>query len=123
VLNPLLAQIAVTDLDLGLDVVIRRAGDRDAAGIGELLQSVGDVDAVAMDVVALDDHVAEIDAHAVDEALVSRDSRVALGLAALGLDRAAFGIHHAMELDQQGITHGLHQAAVMDGDGWLENLV
>ena len=45
--------------DLALDLVVGRAGDDDAAGVRQLLQPLGDDDAVAVDVVALDDHVAQ----------------------------------------------------------------
>jgi hypothetical protein len=41
-----------------------RVGDEDAAEIGQGFDARGDVDTVAIEVVALDDHIAEIDADA-----------------------------------------------------------
>ena len=64
VLDALLAEILERDVEPVADLIADRARDADAAGLGELLQARGDVDAVAEDVVVLDDHVAEIDADA-----------------------------------------------------------
>ena len=46
----------------------------DAAGFGDALQSRGDVDAVAENVVALDQYIAEIDADAIEDARASVSS-------------------------------------------------
>src|SRR6201997_865901 len=50
-------------------LVMNRIGDEHPAGIGQGLDPRGDVDAVAIEVVALDDHIAEIDADAQIDAL------------------------------------------------------
>ena len=70
-------------------------------GSASAFQPRRDVDAVAEDVVALDDDVADIDADAKLDAPVLGDVGVALGHAALHLDGAAHGIDHAGEFDQQ----------------------
>ena len=74
VLQPLLAEVAKADVELVHGVVEGRAGDTDPAGLGNGLQPRGDVDAVAVKVVALDDDVAEIDADAELDALGWRKS-------------------------------------------------
>jgi hypothetical protein len=43
------------------NLVAHHPRDADAAGFGQRLKSRGDVDPVTVDVVAIDDHVAEID--------------------------------------------------------------
>ena len=43
------------------NLVAHHLRDADAAGFGQRLKSRGDVDPVTVDVVAIDDHVAEID--------------------------------------------------------------
>ena len=58
------AAVLEADVDAIADAFVDDRGDADAAGLGQRLQPRGDVDAVAVDVVALDDHVAEIDADA-----------------------------------------------------------
>ena len=54
--------------------------DGDAAGPGDAFEPRGDVDAVAEDVVVLDDDVAEIDADAEFDAPVLGDVVVAVGM-------------------------------------------
>ena len=104
-------------------MVVGGAGDGDAARLGQRLHAVGDVDAVAVDVVALDDDVAEIDADAEIEPLLGRHGGVALRLLLLHLDGAAHGVDDAGELDQQAVAHGLDQPPVMGGDLRLEDLL
>ena len=122
VLDPLLPQIGVADLDLGPALVIGRAGDGYAARGGQLLQALGDVHAIAMDVVSLKDHVAEIDADAIDKAPGLLNPDIAFRFKPLDFHRAAQRIDDTVELDQQGIAHGLHEAAVMRRDRRLEDL-
>jgi hypothetical protein len=62
-------------------VVVDRIGDEHPAGIGQGFDPGGDVDAVAIEVVALDDHIAEIDADAQFDAFVYLD----------GIARSSFG--------------------------------
>ena len=52
------------DGDAAAHMLVDAVGDRDAARLGEPLDAGGDVDAVAKEVVAVDHHVAEIDADA-----------------------------------------------------------
>ena len=79
VFDPLLAEAVETDRELVLHMIIGAAGDDDAAGIGKALQPIGDVHAVAVHVVPLGNHVAEIDADAEPEQLVRGNVGVRLG--------------------------------------------
>ena len=89
VLHLLLAGEVERQAKLALQVVVDGAGEQHAAGVAELLQPGGDVDAVAEQVVALDHHVAEIDADAEDDAALGRDIRLRGGRFLLQGDRAA----------------------------------
>ena len=62
-------------VELALEMVVGGARDQHAAGLAQLLQPGGDVDAVAEQVVALDHHVAEIDADAEHDPPVRRRPR------------------------------------------------
>src|SRR4029077_16127597 len=64
VLDLLLAQILKDKGQPVADVVVNCVGDEHAAGIGQRFDPGGDVDAVAIEIVAFDNHVAEIDADA-----------------------------------------------------------
>jgi hypothetical protein len=57
-----------------------------------------------MDIVALDDHIAQIDADAKLESPVGRQPGIALCLGTLNIDGAAHSIDDAVELDQQAVT-------------------
>jgi hypothetical protein len=122
VLDLLLAQILEDKGQPIAHVVMNRVGDEHPAGIGQRLDPGGDVDAVAVEVVALDDHVAEIDADAQFDAVGRRDAAVALGHRLLHRDRAAHRIDDAGELDQQAVAGGLDDAALVLGDLRIEEL-
>ena len=87
------------------------------ARLGDALDPRRDVDAVAHEVaVGLLDDVSEMYADPVLDALVRRDAGIALNHAVLNLDRAAQGIDHAAELDDQPIAGALDHPAVVGGD-------
>ena len=68
------AERAVIEIELVPDLVVDGLRDADRAGLGERLEPGGDVDAIAKDVVAVDDHVAEIDADPQLEPALGRDA-------------------------------------------------
>jgi hypothetical protein len=71
------------EVELRLDLIVDVARDADTARLGEALEARRDVDAVAVDVVVLDDHVAEVDADAEPDTLLGRPVRFVLGHSAL----------------------------------------
>src|SRR5215470_9783884 len=89
VLDLLLAQILKDKRQPVAHLVMDRIGDEHAAGGGQGFDARGDVDAVAVEVVSLDNNVAEIDADAQLDAVVRLDARVPPGHYLLHLDRAA----------------------------------
>src|SRR6185312_3279241 len=87
VLDGLLAEVGEGDvLEPAGELVANRAGDADAARLGERLEARGDVDAVAEDVAILVDHVAEVDSDAELHPAPRRDAFVALDHLDLDLD-------------------------------------
>ena len=80
-------------------------------------------DAVAIEVVALDDHIAEIDPDAQFDAALRRDTGVPLGHHLLHRDRAAHRIDDAGKLHQQAVAGGLDDAAMVLGDLRIEKLM
>ena len=89
----------------------------------DLLQAGGDVDAVAEDVVALDDDVADVDADAEGNAPILGYLGGAVSHRRLHLDRAAHSIDHARELQQQAVAGGLDDAAAVAGDRRVDDLL
>ena len=76
-------------------------GEANRAGLGDPLQSRGDIDAVAHQIaIALLDDIAQMNADAELDAALGRHAGVALDHAVLHLDGAAHGVDHAAELDR-----------------------
>ena len=70
------AERMVIEIELVPDLLVNGMGDANRAGLGESLEAGGDVDAIAEDVAAIDDHVAEIDTDPELETPVRRDGVV-----------------------------------------------
>ena len=116
------AEILEGQRQLVLHVVAHGARDADAARLGQRLESRGDVHAVTVNVVILDDDVAEIDPDPEPDLPVRRHVPSALRHALLQLDRAADGVDHTGELDQRAVAHELDDAAVVLGDLRLDEV-
>ena len=122
VLHRLLAEIGKGQRELVADLVVRRARDADAAGLAQRFEAGGDVDAVAENVVAVDDDVADIDADPEHDPLVVRNLRVAPGHLALNIDRAGDRIDDTGEFDQHAVAGGLDDAPAVFGDAGIDDL-
>ena len=64
ILDLLLAEIGHGDRQSRTDLVVHRRRDPDRIRLGERFQTRGDIDAVAQQIVTVDDHIAEMDADA-----------------------------------------------------------
>ena len=117
------AQIAHGEIEPRLDLPIRLLGQTNSAGLGDTLQSGGDIDAVAHQIaVALLDHVAEMDADSELDATLGRKTGIALDHAVLHLDGAANGVNDASKLNEDAITRPLDDATVMHRDRGIEQI-
>jgi hypothetical protein len=117
------AEIAHLQIEPSLDLAIGVLGEADVAWLGDPLETGGDVDAVAHEVaVALLDHVADMDTDSKLDALLGRHAHVAVDESGLYFDRAAHGVDHAAELDDRGVAGALDDAAVMGGDGGVDQI-
>jgi len=76
----------------------------------------------AIEVVALDDHVAEVDADAQFDAVVRGDTRVPPGYRLLHRDRTAHRIDDTGKFHQQTVAGGLDDAAAVLGDFRIDEL-
>jgi hypothetical protein len=111
-----LAAVDEGERELVAHLLVRARRERDAARLAHALQPRGDVHAVAVDVVALDQHVAEVDADAEHQAPLRRLARAALEHRALHLRRAPHRVDHARELGEQPVAGGLEDAPAVLGD-------
>ena len=122
VLDALLATIREPVGQLVANLVVDDAGNTDPAGLRQCFQPCSDIDAVAEDVVALDDDVAEIDADAEPNALLVGHFGLAVEHAALHLGGAAHGVDNAGKFRQQPVAGGLDDATMVLGDLRIDQL-
>jgi len=104
------------------DMVADRARDTDAAGCGQALQPCGDVDALAEDVVAVGDHVAEVDPDAKAQAALLGEIQIALGHRVLDFAGTAHRVNDAGKFRQHAIAGGLDDTPVMLADFRINEL-
>ena len=98
---------------------MHRARDRNATRLRDPFQSCSNIDAVAKDVVAVDDDIANMDADADFDPLVLRRAGTALTHGTLKLYSAPGRIYRTGKLDQQAVACGLHDAPAMLSDLWV----
>jgi hypothetical protein len=63
-----------------------------------------------------------VDADAILNALFWRQASIAFGYAALDFDGAAHRVHYAPKLDDAAVARSLDDAAVMHGDGRVDQI-
>ena len=122
ILEALLAEVFEIRLELALDLAMDIVGQGDTAGLGAHLETRRDVDAIAVDIVARDDNVTEMDADAQGDAVIRLDRVIGFGDGALRRDGAFDRIDRAGELDQGAIAHELDDATTMSGDDRVEDV-
>ncbi len=114
-----LAAVAEGNLDAVADTLIDDRRDADAAGFGERLKARRYIDPVAINIVAFEDHVAEIDADAEDDRRAGRGPTLARA-SRLDRKRAFDRIDDTGELDQRAVADQLEDPPVMGGDRRVE---
>ena len=103
-----------------MHMIPHRARDADAAHRAFRLQSGCDVYAVAMEVSAIGDHVADVDADAEANAPVRWLIAVTDWHMLLHLNRAAHSTIDTVERYQKRVAAGLHNSAAMLADGRVD---
>jgi hypothetical protein len=99
--------------ELGVPCVL---GDRNAARFGDPFDPRRDVDAVAQDVLALDDDIADVDPDPEPDRIDFGATGILLAKLSLDFDSASDGVHGACELHQRAVAHELDDTARMAGD-------
>ena len=96
--------------------------DAEAAGLGQRFQSCSDVDAVAVDVAAIGNDVAEVDPDAEGDAFVLGCLGVAVDHRPLDLDRTPDRIHDARKFHQHAVAGRLDDAPAVLPDLRVDKL-
>ena len=117
------AEIADRKVEPRLHLAIGVFREANCARLGDAFQPRGDVDAVAHEVaVGLLDHVAEVNADAKLDAPLFGHTGVAFNHRVLDLDRAAHRVDHAAKLDDRPVAGAFDDAAVVHGDGRINEI-
>src|SRR5262245_10719976 len=98
VLQALRAHLDKEDVDFAAHLMERIVRHADAARLSQPLQASSDIDAIAKDVIALDDDVTEVDADPKRNAPFFWNVGGLAGHRHLYLDRAAHGVDYARKL-------------------------
>ena len=88
------------------------AGYANASRLGQPLQARGDVDPVSVDIVSVNNDVAEIYANAKPNSLCFRGALIVASHSPLDRGRTLDGVDDACELNQRAVTHELDDAAM-----------
>ncbi len=112
-----------SEIEPPFDLPVGVLGQTDRARLANAFEPRGDVDAVAHQIaVGLLDDIAQMNADAEFDAALGRQAGVALDQAVLHLDRAAHGVDHAAELDENAVAGALDDAPVMRVDGGIDQI-
>jgi hypothetical protein len=122
ILQHLLTGVLDIEGHFAADVIDDGLGDADTARLSKSFKPSRDVHAIAVDVVAVDDDVAEVDAHAEFDAGSFRHFCISLGHSVLDLYGAAQGIHDTGKLDKHAIAGRLHDPAAALSDLRVDQL-
>ena len=92
----------------------------DSAGLCDAFKPRGDIDAIAENIVVIDNHVAEVDADPKLDPPVLGNSGVAGRHIPLDFGGAFDRIHDARKLDQHSVAGQLDDSALMLGNGRVD---
>jgi hypothetical protein len=103
-------------LDPPAHMLVRCARNGNAAGFGDAFQPRGDVNAVAKDILAFDQDIAEVDANPVEDPLPLGRAFVAGGHLPLHRHGAFDRRDHGREFDEHPVAHRLEDSPAVRGD-------
>jgi hypothetical protein len=121
ILDTYVTAIREANVDPIADALVDDRRDADTTGLGQRLQARGNIDAIPVDIVALDNNVAKIDSDSQYDGWLRRAWIRRRGTGALHRKCAVYGIDHAAKLCDGAIADQFHNPAVMGGDRRAED--
>jgi hypothetical protein len=113
VLDALGAEILESKTELVQYLVTDCTADANSARLGQRLQARRDIDAVAEDIVVVDDDVTDVDSDSEFNTLFRCYDRIALGHPPLNVDRTTHGIDYAGKFQQAVLTIRPRYSAIL----------
>jgi hypothetical protein len=111
-----LADVIEDEVELAGGVLLHSCRYTDAARHRQRFEPSSDIDPVTKNIALFHDDVALMDANAEFNPFRGGCPGIAPGHRLLHLGRAAQGVHHAGEFDEQSVAGGLDQPTAMCGD-------
>ena len=121
-LRPDLAAVLQVNLHAVTDTITHHPGDIDFSGRGKRFDAGRHVDAIAIDIVAINHDVAQVDADAKLDWPLRCGVAMALDHLLLNRHRALERIHDTAEFHQDAVSHELHHPAVVGLDEGFDQL-
>src|SRR6266851_2014863 len=118
----LFAKVLVTQRKLGSDLPMNHVRNANAARLGETLQPRRDVNAVPVNLLALDHHIAKVDADAELHPALLRQLRILDPERGLNRNGASNRLDHTGEFGQYAVTGRIDESAVVSFDQRVSNL-
>ena len=115
----MLATVLKQDIKLTFNLFVGCTRETDTAWIGDPFQSCSDVDAIAKNVITVDDDIADVDTNAQLDTFVCGHCTVALVHTALNFERATRSLNDAGKLDQDAVAGPFDDAPPMFGNLWF----
>jgi hypothetical protein len=106
-------QILEFEVQLGRNILVNHVRDANPTGLSKALQASCDIDPVAVDIVAFDDHISQVDADAKLQPFAFFGCRLSLGNAVLPGEGASNSVHYTGKLHQEPIAHQLNDTSMM----------
>jgi len=107
-------------IDLATNLPVSIVGNADPTGLRDPFEARGNIDAIAKDIVVVDDNITDVNADAKLNAIVLGRICILLGHAALNFDGASRCIDGTGKLDQHAIASCLDYASAMLNDAGVE---
>jgi hypothetical protein len=123
VLDRLLSFVGEGEGELIADLLVHGARDPHASRLRQRLKPRRHVDAVAVDVVAVDNDVADVDPDPVVDPAVWGRSGIAPGHRTLDLNGRGDGVHGAGELDEDAVAGELDDATAIRRECGIDDLL
>src|SRR5262244_1701425 len=123
ILDCLLAHIIELEAEFVLYLVVNHARHHNAPGLSQRLKARRDVDPVSINIVVIDDDIADINTYAELNSFLSWQLCSALNHGVLNVDSAAYRIHDAHKFDKHTVARRLHDTSTMLCNFWIDQFL
>jgi hypothetical protein len=118
----LFACVLKSNVELTLNVLLHAARHADAARFGKTFQTRCDIDAIAEDIIAIENNIANIDADTKLNSLLILRSGIPFCHSLLNFDGTAQRIYNTAKFCQQTVTSAFHYPTAIFLDFWIKKL-